>query len=242
MGRRRQIDVGYDRPDSTVLDRAADVGKLVTGLAHATAPIVRAKDIADKLGLSQPTVSRVLSGATDYKVAPNTRALVLSTAHSMGYRPNALARSLRSRRTGLIGVYIDPPDADTRTALFGRVFRGLEQACLKHGVDMLIHRTTPETSPEELFERIGDGRTDGAIVYLTRTSPLVDLLRSSTFPIVALANTYAGVPSVGFQTNSKPTTEIPWLEMTVAAMDILIQRIGGADMPMLTMVAAGHTS
>jgi LacI family transcriptional regulator len=57
---------------------------------------VTTKDIARKLGLSQPTVSRALNGSSDERVAPETRKRVEKAAREMGYRPNTLARSLRS--------------------------------------------------------------------------------------------------------------------------------------------------
>ncbi len=66
------------------------------------APIT-AKEIGRRLGLSQPTVSRILSGASRYRVSPETRRRVLDAAAQMGYRPNALARSLRRGRTNVTG-------------------------------------------------------------------------------------------------------------------------------------------
>ena len=53
-------------------------------------------DIASKLGISTATVNRALTGKT--RVKQETRDLVLKTAKEMGFRPNALARSLASRK------------------------------------------------------------------------------------------------------------------------------------------------
>ena len=66
---------------------------------------VTAKEIGKHLGLSQPTVSRILSGAEGHRVSPETRRRVTETAQQMGYWPNALARSLRQGRTHIVGFY-----------------------------------------------------------------------------------------------------------------------------------------
>jgi DNA-binding LacI/PurR family transcriptional regulator len=64
-------------------------------------------DVARATGVSQSTVSRVLSGApTTIPIAPQTRERVMDAARSLGYRPNPLARGLRGARTGLLGVIV----------------------------------------------------------------------------------------------------------------------------------------
>ena len=66
---------------------------------------VTMKDIAETVGVSKMTVSAVLSGAASPRitVSEGTRERVLDAAREMGYRPNALARSLRSKRTNVVG-------------------------------------------------------------------------------------------------------------------------------------------
>lgn len=59
-------------------------------------------DIAEKLGISTATVNRALTGKP--RVKEETRALVMRTAEEMGFRPNALARSLARRRLRLAVV------------------------------------------------------------------------------------------------------------------------------------------
>ena len=68
-------------------------------------PIITMRDVAKASGVSQSTVSRVLSGApTAVPIAPETRERVLADAKRLGYRPNPLARGLRGSRTMLLGV------------------------------------------------------------------------------------------------------------------------------------------
>src|SRR5215471_10797513 len=63
------------------------------------------KDIARALGISQSTVSRVLSGAPSaVPIADLTRERVIAEARRRGYRPNPLASGLRGASTRLLGV------------------------------------------------------------------------------------------------------------------------------------------
>jgi len=65
------------------------------------------QDIARASGVSQSTVSRVLTGApTVVPINPATRERVLEIARQMRYRPNPLARGLRGARTMLLGVIV----------------------------------------------------------------------------------------------------------------------------------------
>ena len=62
------------------------------------------RDIALATGVSQSTVSRVLSGTpTAVPIAEATRQRVMETADQLGYRPNPLARGLRGAPTMLLG-------------------------------------------------------------------------------------------------------------------------------------------
>ncbi len=66
---------------------------------------VRLSDVADACGVRASTVSRVLSGVSEgFSVKENVRKLILDTARSMNYVPNAAARHLRSNRTMSIQV------------------------------------------------------------------------------------------------------------------------------------------
>lgn len=62
------------------------------------------RELAKALGISQSTISRAFSdGAT---ISPKMRAKVLEAAREAGYQPNVIARSLTTRRSGIIGIVI----------------------------------------------------------------------------------------------------------------------------------------
>ena len=65
---------------------------------------VTMKDVANRAGVSQPTVSFVLNDRRDISIAPETRKRVLKAAKDLSFQPNRAAQSLRSNRPFTIGV------------------------------------------------------------------------------------------------------------------------------------------
>ena len=158
---------------------------------------VTAKDIARELGLSQPTVSRILSGARGHRVAASTRARVLETAQRMEYQPNAVARSLRHGRTHSIGLYT-VHNYDARNDFLSALIAGLQRACNAHHLDLLLFAAFRDRSKEEIFNKLRDRRIDGLFLHTTPDDPLVEKLASSSLHVMALTDALPGIPSVTF--------------------------------------------
>ncbi len=94
----------------------------------ARPPAVGLKNLAQHLGLSVATVSRVLSGAPAAKSIPEvTQKRILAAAAAMNYRPNVLARSLRKQQSMTIGV-MTPEVSEGYATL---VLSGIEQRLLE---------------------------------------------------------------------------------------------------------------
>ena len=68
---------------------------------------VTLKDIAEQIGVSNQVVSAVLNSKSNCRVSKEKRARILELAHRLNYQPNALASSLRSGKSRIIGVFID---------------------------------------------------------------------------------------------------------------------------------------
>ena len=74
------------------------------------------KELAHHLGVSQTTVSRVLNGsAKEYRISEETQQRVLAAAAKLNYKANALARSLRSKRSKTVGVMV--PEIDRKSVV-----------------------------------------------------------------------------------------------------------------------------
>jgi DNA-binding LacI/PurR family transcriptional regulator len=153
-------------------------------------------DIAAKLGISQSTVSRILHGAKEYRVAEKTRARVLETAREMGYCPNAIARSLRSRRTHIVGFYGGYGYVNTRNPYIGTVIGVLQQACEPEMLDILLHGAYRKRTTEAVYNELVDGRIDGLFLHTQATDPIVERLVQSSLPVVAISDALPGLSSV----------------------------------------------
>lgn len=157
---------------------------------------ITAKIIAAQLGISQPTVSRALSGEYQHLVAPETRLKIQERARELGYRPNAPARFLRQRRTGIVGFYAGEGYVNRHDDFRTEILTGLQIACYENRFDLLLHSVHQERSPEDIFGELLDGRIDGLFIHTGLDDPLVPLLATSKLPAIALADALPGLPSV----------------------------------------------
>ena len=125
---------------------------------------VTLEDIAREAGVSTGTVSRALSGGT--LVNKITRERIQALAAARNYKPNLLARNLRTRKTGAIAVVI-PLGHETEQHIsdpFFTVMLGyLADALSERDNDLLLSRVIP-SGPEWIGNYIDSGRVDGIIV------------------------------------------------------------------------------
>ena len=84
-------------------------------------------DVARLAGTSEATASRALKD--DPRIGETTRAAVQAAAQKLGYVPNSAARSLRARRTHILGLLLD----DLADPVHGKVAAGFEEAAASHG-------------------------------------------------------------------------------------------------------------
>jgi LacI family transcriptional regulator len=132
------------------------------------------KRIAAELGVSVTTVSKVLNERTD--IGPATRARVLAKVEELGYRPNAVARSLSLRRTHTLGVIIP----DLMHSFFVEIVAGLEAvaSARSYGVLLCSSAENPRKERAEI-EMLRARRVDG-IVLAAAYDGNTDLLEQLT--------------------------------------------------------------
>ncbi len=117
------------------------------------------RDVARKAGVSHQTVSRVINGSEG--VLPETRALVEAAIEQMGYRPNAIARSMARGQTHTLAC-ISPNLTDYT---FASVIEGAETEARQHEYFLLSSSASdPQAFHELVNELIGHRRVDGLIV------------------------------------------------------------------------------
>src|ERR1700760_321691 len=92
-------------------------------------------DIAKAAHTSPSTVSRVLSGGNEAKrISEKTRQRVLAAATKLGYRPNLLARSLRTRRSNTVALLV----SDIANPFFGQIASLVEKSLHRHGYSLVL--------------------------------------------------------------------------------------------------------
>ena len=99
------------------------------------------KDVAERARVSVSTVSHVLNGTR--KVSEGTRGDVLAAVEELAYRPNLLAKGLKTRRTYTIGLLIP----DIQNSFFTSIVRGLEDVALSRGYHLFLCNTDEDLSP-----------------------------------------------------------------------------------------------
>jgi len=135
-------------------------------------------DVAAAAGVSVATVSKAVNGR--YGVASATVARVLDAVAELGYESSLVASSMRSRRTGVIGVLV--PDFEPFVA---EVLKGVGAALSGHRYDLLAYSGAREGDPHG-WERRSLSRLSGTLIDAAiMVTPTVDGV-SAEVPIVAV--------------------------------------------------------
>ncbi|MFI9810911.1 LacI family DNA-binding transcriptional regulator [Saccharothrix variisporea] len=124
------------------------------------------KDVAQHAGVSTATVSRVLNGHA--APTPETRTRVLAAVEELGYRPNALARSLRTTSTKTLGLVI----SDLVNPFFAEIARAVEEEARAHGYCVIV--ANADESADQLLTYVRtllDRRVDGLLVCPATDDP-----------------------------------------------------------------------
>jgi LacI family transcriptional regulator len=152
-------------------------------------------DVAKLAGVSQPTVSRVLYRTeTTATISDETSQRVLAAVEQLGYRPNRVARSLRTQRTQTIALLI----ADLSNGFYHVMARAVQDVAHRHDYEVLISNSDHLYENERHFCEIVLGRgVDGAImVPIHLTNEDIDHYASQThIPFVVLAE-YVNLPNI----------------------------------------------
>jgi LacI family transcriptional regulator len=133
------------------------------------------KRIAADLGVSITTVSKVLNHHAD--IGEATRARVLARVEELGYRPNAVARSLTLRRTHTLGVIIP----DLMHSFFVEIVAGLESVASARGYGLLLCSSGENLKKERSeLEMLRSRQVDGIVLASVHGSGNSELLQRLT--------------------------------------------------------------
>lgn len=120
------------------------------------------KELAEKIGLSRTTVSRVMSGNADkYRISAATVKKVKEAAAQYGLVPNQVAKNLRLQRTDTIGLMIP----DVANPFFANLASVIERELRKQGKMIFLCSTNEDTALEhEILSMMLGRQTDGLLV------------------------------------------------------------------------------
>jgi LacI family transcriptional regulator, galactose operon repressor len=128
---------------------------------------VTLRDVAARAGVHPATASRALNPETRLLVREDTARRVLDAAQALGYRPNPVARSLRTRRSNTVGVLIP----DLTNPLFPPIVRGIEDRLAAAGYVALIGNTDGDDDRERIvFEQMRARHVDGFVLATVHLS------------------------------------------------------------------------
>ena len=152
------------------------------------------RDVAARAGVDVSTVSRVLSGDRAQRTSVETRDKIVEAAKALDYRPNALARALRTARTHTIGIVV--PQLDN--PVFSSAILGAEAAAAARGYSLLITHRDPKHPMEGEFERLAaTHRVDGLLVSsLDEDRNLIASLEATGIPFVLMNRQLGAAASV----------------------------------------------
>ncbi|GAB6987102.1 LacI family DNA-binding transcriptional regulator [Nocardioides pyridinolyticus] len=123
------------------------------------------RDVADAAGVHTATASRALNPATRTLVNVDTARRVLRAAESLGYRPNPIARGLKTAKSGTVGVVLP----DLTNPLFPPIVRGIEDVLGEAGYSALIVNTDNDPQRETTqVDMLRSRQVEGLIVATAR--------------------------------------------------------------------------
>ncbi len=124
------------------------------------------KDIAKAAGVSVATVSRVIND--NYPVSDEAREKVRHFMEKLNYRPNAIAQSLRSNRSNMIGFIV----ADLSNEFFMQAAKGLEKVIAGQGYSLVVASSDGSAEKErQLIGALASKRIDGLCVASVDSAP-----------------------------------------------------------------------
>ncbi|MCP8967477.1 catabolite control protein A [Ectobacillus ponti] len=141
-------------------------------------------DVAREANVSMATVSRVVNGNPNVK--PTTRKKVLEAIERLGYRPNAVARGLASKKTTTVGVIIP----DISNIFYAELARGIEDIATMYKYNIILSNSDQNKEKEMHLLNTMLGKQVDGIVFMGEhiTEEHVDEFERSPVPIVLAAS------------------------------------------------------
>jgi DNA-binding LacI/PurR family transcriptional regulator len=138
------------------------------------------KDVAQRAEVSIQTVSNVLNRRVN--VRPKTRSRVLTACEELNYTPNAVARSLVTRKSKTIGVIV----TNIRNPIYGDIIATINEVAERYGYSVMVGNTQRDSvSEQRVVNLLVEQRVDGVLLASgTWDSSATEMLLSANIPVV----------------------------------------------------------
>lgn len=142
---------------------------------------VTSVDVARYVGVSQSTVSRAFSSSN--KLSPETRERIMNAARELGYRPNAIARSLVSSNSKFIGIV----KSSTTNPMFSELLSALMERLQQSEFNVIYYEVKKGQSIDDIISRILQFRVAGIILlYATLSSEITKVCQGMRIPVLQM--------------------------------------------------------
>lgn len=155
------------------------------------------RDVAERAGLSVSTVSHVINNTR--AVSDDSRQRVRSAMEDLGYKPNALARSLRRRKTNTLGMIVP----DSANPFFAEVARAIEDASFAHNYSVILCNSEGNLEKQEAYTNVLIENRVAGILFVAAgiSTELVNDLEQRRVPLVVVDREVPGVEVDTVMTN-----------------------------------------
>jgi DNA-binding LacI/PurR family transcriptional regulator len=153
-------------------------------------------DVAREAGVSQSAVSRAFTPGAS--VAAETKERVHKAAIRLGYRPNAIARSLITRRSHMIGMAVSYLD----NHFYPELVQGISDECQKRGYHVLLFTAGEGDAANQELQRALDYQIDGLVLAsVSLSSEIANRCHAAGIPVV-MVNRVSDAPTASKITGS----------------------------------------
>jgi DNA-binding LacI/PurR family transcriptional regulator len=171
------------------------------------------KEVAALAGVSYQTVSKLLNNRI--QVSPSTEKRIWKAIEDLGYRPNLVARSLRSQRSHMIGYSWEPTSSDQVNSILDQFLQSMLQETERAGYHLLSFPFKPGCEGIDGYrELLTTHHVDGFILSsIEYDDPRILFLLEQGYPFVAFGR-------------SNPGLEFPYVDVDGAAgMRMVIEHL-----------------
>jgi LacI family transcriptional regulator len=140
------------------------------------------RDVAERAGVSRSTVSRYIS--RQGYVSDTTRTRIATAIEELAFVPNAMARGLKTRRSGLVALLVP----EIVNSFYTTISRGVEDVANEHGLHVIVGNTDEDIAKERTYVDLMIAfQIDGVIVASAgRTARPLQALRLKQIPTVLI--------------------------------------------------------